>query len=68
MRSISVYNQIYVVAFLFPKIFGALGHFCPSVLKEQGQICNNSEFYTLISKRLSAENKAKLCELETPPP
>ena len=29
----------------------------------KGRFCNNSEIYTLISKRLSVENKAKLSQL-----
>ena len=36
-----------------------------SNLYKQGRICNNSEIDTLISKRLSVENKAKLSQLET---
>ena len=31
---------------------------------EQGQFCNNGEIDTLISKRLSVENKAKHSQLE----
>ena len=31
----------------------------------KGRFCNNSQIDTLISKRLSVENKAKLSQLET---
>ena len=34
------------------------------VLSNKGRFCNNSEIDTLISKRLSVKNKAKLSQLE----
>ena len=34
-------------------------------LNKNGRFCNNIEIYTLFSKRLSVENKAKLSQIET---